>query len=311
MVKKALLDQVGDAEIRLLRIFKSVVECGGFAAAELELNIGRSTVSRHMKELEERLGVNLCRRGRAGFALSPDGERVYQSALALLDAIDAFHSGVHDLQADFSGRLAIGLFDKTATNPLAHIDTAVREFRRLAPDARLEITMGTIHAIEAAVLGGKLALGIVPVQRRSETLDYHELFDETMYLYCGRRHPLFGVDHAHLSLAQLQAQDCAGLAFHSPNLDASHRLGLRRRASASDQEGIATLILSGAYLGFLPNHYAAGFERDGRMQRIARADCQYQVRFVALLARSPQPSRMARAFLQCLRAAHRSRGAAA
>ena len=70
MVKKALLGQVGDTEIRLLRIFKAVVACGGLAAAELELNIGRSTISRHLRDLEERLGLVLCRRGRAGFALT-------------------------------------------------------------------------------------------------------------------------------------------------------------------------------------------------------------------------------------------------
>ena len=64
MVKKALLGQVSDTEIRLLQIFKAVVECGGISAAELELNIGRSTVSRHLKELEERLALVLCRRGR-------------------------------------------------------------------------------------------------------------------------------------------------------------------------------------------------------------------------------------------------------
>jgi len=30
------------------------------AAAELELNIGTSTVSRHIKDLETRLGLTLC-----------------------------------------------------------------------------------------------------------------------------------------------------------------------------------------------------------------------------------------------------------
>jgi DNA-binding transcriptional LysR family regulator len=305
VVKKALLDEVGDVEIRLLRIFKAVVECGGFAAAELELNIGRSTVSRHVQALEELLGVTLCRRGRAGFALSADGERVYQGALALLEAIDAFSAGMHDLRASLAGRLSIGVFDKTATNPQAHIDTAIGAFRRAAPEARLDLSVGTIHDIEAGVIGGQLQLGIVPVHRRSESLEYHELFDETMYLYCGRRHPLYGRNHAALAPAELQSQDYAGLAFHSPNMEVSHRLGLRRRASASDQEGIATLLLSGAYIGFLPDHYAEGFVRQGSLQRIARPDCAYRVRFVALLSRTAQPSRTARAFLQCLREAHR------
>ena len=62
----------------------AVVACGGFAAAELELNINRSTISRHIKDLETRLGVTLCRRGRGGFALTREGEQVYTSALKMM-----------------------------------------------------------------------------------------------------------------------------------------------------------------------------------------------------------------------------------
>lgn len=54
---KALLGQLADMDIRLLRVFNSVVECGGLSAAEMELNIGRSTISRHLKDLEARLGI--------------------------------------------------------------------------------------------------------------------------------------------------------------------------------------------------------------------------------------------------------------
>ena len=55
--------QLGDADLRLLRVFKSVVECGGMMSAELELNIAVSTISRHIKDLETRLGLVLCRCG--------------------------------------------------------------------------------------------------------------------------------------------------------------------------------------------------------------------------------------------------------
>ena len=67
--------QLSDMDLRLLRVFKSVVECGGMAAAELELNIGISTVSRHIKDLETRLGLSLCRRGRAGCGGGGDRRR--------------------------------------------------------------------------------------------------------------------------------------------------------------------------------------------------------------------------------------------
>ncbi len=46
------LGQVSDFEIRLLRIFKTIVECGSFSAAESTLGISRSAISLHMGDLE-------------------------------------------------------------------------------------------------------------------------------------------------------------------------------------------------------------------------------------------------------------------
>lgn len=303
MVKKALLGQVGDAELRLLTIFKAVVECGGFSAAELELNIGRSTVSRHIKELEERLDLVLCRRGRAGFELTPDGRRVYDGALRLLGAMEAFRADVHDLHAGLTGNLSLGVFGQTITNPEARVAQAIRSFRAAAPDVKLEITIDTPHAIEAAVIDGRYSVGIVPDHRRSESLDYRRLFGEHMSLYCGREHPLFGLDDA-APVAQLRQHDYVGLSFHSPNMDAAHRFGLRRQASVSDQEAVATLILSGAYIGFLPDHYADAFVRARAMRRIAHPACSYEVQFVAIARRSPAPTRIASAFWHALVRTH-------
>jgi DNA-binding transcriptional LysR family regulator len=87
MASRALLGQVSDVDIRLLRVFRSVVEAGGVSAAELELNIGRSAISRHLKDLETRLNVVLCRRGRGGFALTDEGRHVYEATLQVLTEI--------------------------------------------------------------------------------------------------------------------------------------------------------------------------------------------------------------------------------
>ena len=75
------LAQVSDFDIRLLKLFRSVVECGGFSAAESVLGIGRSAISQQMSDLEQRLGLRLCQRGRAGFALTEEGREVYQLSL--------------------------------------------------------------------------------------------------------------------------------------------------------------------------------------------------------------------------------------
>ena len=48
---RSFSSQIGNTDLRLLRIFKAVVECGGFAAAEVTLNIGRSAISIAISDL--------------------------------------------------------------------------------------------------------------------------------------------------------------------------------------------------------------------------------------------------------------------
>ena len=304
MVKKALLGQVSDTELRLLKVFRAVVDCGGLAAAELELNIGRSTISRHLQDLEQRLGLVLCRRGRAGFALTPEGQRVHVAAERLLGSLDAFRLEVRDLHAELVGTLALGLFDKTAGNPQSRIPAAIRAFRQAAPQVTLDIEVASSQDIEAAVIDGRLHVGVVPDHRRSDSLEYTDLFGENMVLNCGRGHPLFGAAPASLRPQDIQGHALAGLGFHSPNMEATHRFGLRREATVNDQEAVLTLVLSGCYVGFLPDHYAASFEHAGQIRRIDQPATRYDVRFVALARRSPEPSRIARAFLDALARAH-------
>ncbi len=302
--QRALLGQISDMDLRLLQVFKSVAECGGMAAAERELNIGASTVSRHIKDLETRLGLTLCRRGRAGFALTAEGQRVYDETLRLLSAVDAFRSSIDDIHQRMGGRLDVAVFDKTASNPAARIGEAIALFTAQAPDVALQLHVASIHAIERGLIDGRFQVGIVPAHRPSQSLVYADLFTERMLLYCGQRHPLFGQDHRQLTWDSLRAWPFAGLGYHSPNMELSHSARLPRKATGFDQESIATLVLSGRYLGFLPDHYAEAFERSGQMQAVQPAQFFYPCQFVSVLRKSPAPPRAAQSFAQCLLAAH-------
>lgn len=301
---RPILGQLSDIDMRLLQVFKAVVECGGMTAAELELNIGTSTLSRHVKDLETRLGLTLCRRGRAGFALTPEGQRVYDETLRLLSAVQGFLGSVDDIHARMGGQLNVALFDKTASNPQARISEALAAFSQQAPDVQLHLHVSGIHAIERGVLDGRFQVGIIPSHRRSHSLHYTDLFGETMLLYCGVAHPLFGAPDAPLDWAALRAWPFAGLGYQSPNMELSHRQQLQRSATGYDQEAIATLVLSGRFLGFLPDHYAASFVQQGRLQALAPARFAYRCQFVSLMRRSPAPARAAQCFHDCLVQAH-------
>lgn len=305
MAKKALLGNVTDSDLRLLRVFRAVVACGGFSAAELELNISRSTISRHIKDLEMRLGVTLCRRGRGGFALTSEGEQVFASAQKMMAAMEDFQHEVDELHQRLTGTLAIAIFDKTATNPQCHISNAFARFDEAAPEVRPEIHVEPINAIERGVMEGRFHLGIIPNHRPSASLAYYKLFEEQMYLYCARGHPLFDAPRAKLTPTALRKCRYVGIGYHSPNMEASRKLGQQRHATAHDQEAVAHLVLSGKYVGYLPEHYARSFVEDGVIRALRPDMFQYVCEFSAIARRSPPPNRIVQTLLDALVTAHR------
>ena len=302
---RAVLGHLSDADWRLLRVFLAVVDCGGMTAAELELNISTSTISRHVKDLESRLGLVLCRRGRAGFALTPAGERIVAESRALLVATDRFRASVDELHQRLGGDVRVAVFDKTASNPQARIAQAVSAFRCAAPAVALHLHVDTIQGIERGVMEGRYQIGVIPEHRRSDTLLYDDLFGEQMWLYAGRSHPLFK-HPGPLDWADIRGHAFAGLGYHSPNMELSHRERLARQATASDQESVATFILSGDFLGFLPDHYAETFVQKGLMRALGEGRLGYPCRFAMIVRRSPAPSAEVQLLHRCLLAAHQT-----
>jgi DNA-binding transcriptional LysR family regulator len=304
VARKALLGNVTDNDLRLLRVFRAVVACGGFAAAELELNINRSTISRHIKDLEIRLGVTLCRRGRAGFAMTSEGEQVYASALKMMASMEDFQHEVDELHRRLTGSLSIAIFDKTATNPRCHINQAFARFDEVAPEVRPEIHVEPINAIERGVMEGRFHLGIIPNHRPSSSLDYYKLFEEQMYLYCAAGHPLLDAPASKLTAANVRKSKYVGIGYHSPNMEITRKLGQQRHATAYDQEAVAHLVLSGKYVGYLPEHYAEIFVSKDVMRPLLPDVFQYVCDFSAIVRHSPPPNRVVQTLLDALVAAH-------
>ncbi len=90
-----VLGYLNDSDLRLLRIFSTIVECGGVTAAESKLNMANSTLSTHLVTLEDHLQMKLCRRGRAGFELTSEGRAVYEAAERMFQSIEEFGRSVH------------------------------------------------------------------------------------------------------------------------------------------------------------------------------------------------------------------------
>src|SRR2546430_16695589 len=74
-------------ETKQLRIFKTVVEVGGFTRAGQRLNLSQPAISQHVRALEKELGVPLLLRVGKATRLTPAGGVVLQCATQGLDKV--------------------------------------------------------------------------------------------------------------------------------------------------------------------------------------------------------------------------------
>ncbi|MHA6495315.1 LysR family transcriptional regulator [Pseudomonas borbori] len=294
------LAQVSDFDIRLLKLFRSVVECGGFSAAESALGIGRSAISQQMSDLEQRLGLRLCQRGRAGFALTEEGREVYRSTQQLLVALESFRTEVNGLHQHLRGELNIGLTDNLVTVPHMRITNALARLKERGPDVHIHIRMTPPSEVEQGVLDGRLHIGVVPQAGALSGLEYQTLYDERSLLYCAVGHPLFYVDDQQLADERLNAQEAIAPTFRLPTEVQSHYQALNCTASASDREGMAFLILTGRYIGYLPDHYAQAWVQQGRLRVLKPASRFYDISLASVTRKGRRPHLVLESFLEAL-----------
>ena len=264
MTKKTPLHQVSDFDLRLLRVFKTVAECGSFSGAESALGITRSAISLHMGDLEKRLGMRLCQRGRAGFALTDEGREVLRASETVLVAIEGFRSEVNQMHQQLRGDLNVAIVNNLVTQPKMRITHALKAVRAEGSGVRINLSMSTPGEIERGLLDGHLHVGAVPLISPLSGLDYSLLYEERSNLYCSHEHPLFAYA-ASVTDEQLAQADAVVPTYRmTAEAIGLHQL-LNFGASATDREGIAFLILTGSYIGFLPDHYAATWVDKGIM----------------------------------------------
>lgn len=254
---KTLPRQLTDIDLKLLRIFKTAVESGGFSGAEVALNVAASTMSNYMSDLEKRLGMSLCTRGRAGFSVTPQGMIVYQAILDLFASIESFQGQVNEARGEFLGDLHVVVEEHAIFIPNNGIADGLRAFCAEAPKIRLSLSNSLGEEIPDAVTRGPASLGIAVVHSPTPNLSSEPLFSEDMALYCGRGHPLFGCAPTEQALETLnKCQFLETSIMHS-----NHRLGpvvkrWQSHASALQHEIRVVLILTGIYIGYLPRHIA-------------------------------------------------------
>jgi DNA-binding transcriptional LysR family regulator len=150
-----------------LRALIEVIELGTFTEAAKRLHLTQPAISQQIRELENRVGLQLVERiGKRAFATPAGHELITRGRRIMADAEHAL-AAVHRHKEGAAGRVHLGTGPTALVYLLPHI---LRKVREEHPGIDIVVTTGTTHSISEALLSNQLDLGFTALP-----VDSHEL----------------------------------------------------------------------------------------------------------------------------------------
>ncbi|HEX7907393.1 MAG TPA: LysR family transcriptional regulator [Paraburkholderia sp.] len=152
-----------------LRMLVAIAEHGTLMAAAEALNLSQPAVTKSVKELETRLGVQLLVRSGAGVRLTPYGEALLHRARRVVAEIARAEQELKDMKSSSERTLSIGVSLLAAS---IAVPAAIQAFRRRFPDSLVNVYECQPRQITDGLRDGTFDLCVAAVAQRDVTAEF-------------------------------------------------------------------------------------------------------------------------------------------
>ena len=168
---------------RPIRYLKAVADHGSFTRAAAALRVSQPALSQQIRELEERMGMQLLDRSGRTVRATDVGEAYLRHVRRALDELEAGDRAIRDVQDLSSGALRLGV------TPIYLLGPLIRRYRDRFPGIVLTITPMVQSEIELALGTDALDVGLARSDVLAQDVEWLPLHTERLSLIVERGHP--------------------------------------------------------------------------------------------------------------------------
>ncbi len=253
-------------ELRHLRYFIAVAEELNFRRAAERIYIDQTPLSRTIRDLEDRLGVQLFVRAPRKLHLTPAGLRLLKEARKVFIRMERAQRAVRDTDARFRAPLRIGIADGVAQPKLSE---CLISWRDVAPEIQLELTEMRAPELADALQREELDVGFSFGVPDDDAIEQQPAWSYAAMALLPPGHEL--ASQPVLALADLLAFPL--LSYHAgrqPGLSQQLRAILRRHAATPTIAGEACTL--NGYVTRIAAGMGVGVGDAGHIATLCRAD---------------------------------------
>lgn len=180
-------DQGSGLDLRRLRYFIAVCECGGFSRAASVIGVAQPALTRQVKLLEGEVGLPLIIRTARGAEPTEVGHYLLARARQHLDGLDGIVRDLRRQFSDIAGPVVLGICPTIAPFFLSEITAHLREAHPKLSLSVIQAYSGDLHSL---LERGRLDIALTYSPRSRGGCDVLDLFSERLALVTA--HPLKG-----------------------------------------------------------------------------------------------------------------------
>jgi LysR family transcriptional regulator for metE and metH len=178
-------------EMRHLKLVAAIAETGSVTLASNRLHLTQSALSHQLRDAEEQLDVPLFERRNRRMALTPAGERLLQSARAVIDELARAEKDIRECNGNGTSKGVLRVSTECYT--VYHwLPPRLKLFQHKFPGVDFQLVIEATDNPFEALLEGKLDLAIVCDPIRNRRIRYTPLFEDEVVIIVPREHRLAG-----------------------------------------------------------------------------------------------------------------------
>ena len=266
--------------LQQLRYLVAISETLHFRRAAEMTHVTQPTLSGQLRELEEKLGVQLVERSRSRVILTPTGTAIAARArMVLRDVEDIVEMAKHG-ESVLGGTVRLGVLPSLGPYLLPHI---LPELHRTYPDLKIYVREGVPRDLQHGLDQGHLDLLLFPLPIKGADLVSTRLFREPLWIVSSR-------DHRFAEQEDAQRADLKGETVLT--LEQGHRLHDQVRDLCDEFDAHLSLDYEGTSLDTLRQMVGMGMGISFLPALYVRSEVMHDKQVVARQLRSRAPFRM-------------------
>jgi len=253
--------------IRQLEVFLGVAQAKSFSRAAERIHLSQPTLSEHMRELEEELGVRLFVRHPRSVSLTEAGRVFEDYATRVVATLAAGRQALAELDGLQRGSLVVG----ASTTPGTYVLPAlIARFRNAYPGITVALRIANSRIVEERVRDGDVDVAVIGghILGPGERCVAAGIVDE-LQLIAGANHPLGATfSRTKLSREPLLIRE-EGSATRQVTERALREAGIHIRPimELDHTETIKRSVIAGLGVAFVPGSLLGAAARDGLVVR--------------------------------------------